>query len=1050
MKRKHLRLVIINMIVLAAVILSFYSLYSQPPAQYLFKIDKTPNLTAVLLQYREITIIQELETCFLGIADEKNLSRLGGMGFSPRILDRVPGPQERYFLVNLRDLNRLYLLERYGKAWLVEGNNVLFRPIDVRHPREILPGIFRSIKKLGTPVNILPKPLKTHDRYPLAESRQIDPLVAQMVSGVSKNNLENDIQTLQNFNTRDAVTDGCKQAGNFIYNKLLPLGIQVEYDNFNFEGYSSRNIVGYWPGTIDPSSLVILCAHYDSYAEPNSLQYAPGADDNASGTAAVLEAARIMSGYSFRYSIKFILFSAEEWGFYGSDHYAREAEQRGEKIIGVINLDMISYTDYLPEDLEVITNSGSNWMGEVIETAAQNYSTIEVSTTQDGSYYYSDQASFWDRGYPAVLCIEDYEDTNPYYHSRYDTLDKINLDFLTEAGKVCLAAAAQLAQPQTSQVTGITVDSPNGGESWKVGTSHPITWTTSGTVDNVRISYTTDNGTNWTAVTSSTANDGAYTWTVPNILSTRCKIKISEASDGNPTDTSDGIFSIVSGALLYIDINPGDLDFCTLTPGIHTGTQEVWLTGSGEGTLNWQTGTNAAWLSAAPAAGTDDGIITVSVDSAGLGVGTYTGTISITSADAANSPQYLSVTLKVKPDYRDMPPFGEFSTPLDGSVVNSSIPVTGWVLDDIGLGSVKIYREAGNSLVYIGDGVFVEGARPDVETAYPGYPCNYKAGWGYMMLTNFLPNQGNGKFTFYAIARDLTGHEAILGTKTVTCNNSAAVKPFGAIDTPTQGGRISGSTYVDFGWVLTPLPHRIPFNGSTLRVYVDGVNLGSPVYNIYRQDIADLFPGYKNSNGAVGYLYLDTTLYSNGLHTIQWTAVDDGGNTDGIGSRYFTILNTGNNSRIRERRPAGLPPGMFSPDFLQENIGENDPVEVLKGFSKNRRYQKIYPGDKGIIAVVIDELELLEVHLPGRTGGLAPRTERSDFLTCTWRGFQVIGDRLRSLPVGSRLDSEKGIFYWQPGPGFLGNYRLVFIGKDQQENVTAKNGIIKIQPMARF
>lgn len=52
---------------------------------------------------------------------------------------------------------------------------------------------------------------------------------------------------------------------------------------------------------------------------------------------------------------------------------------------------------------------------------------------------------------------------------------------------------------------------------------------------------------------------------------------------------------------------------------------------------------------------------------------------------------------------------------------------------------------------------------------------------------------------------------------------------------------------------------------------------------------------------------------------------------------------------------------------------------------------------------------------------------------CTWRGFQVIGDRLRSLPVGSWLDSEKCIFYWQPGPGFLGNYRLVFIGKNQQE-----------------
>jgi hypothetical protein len=858
------------------------------------------------------------------------------------------------------------------------------------------------------------------------------------------------VRTLQNFYTRNAVTEGCKQAGNFIYNKLLPLGIQVEYDYFNFEGYSSRNVVGYWPGAIDPASVVILCAHYDSYAGWNTQQYAPGADDNASGTAAVMEAARIMSGYSFRYSIKFILFSAEEWGFYGSEHYARAADQRGEKIIGVINLDMISYTDYLPEDLDVITNGGSGWLGEVLETAAQNYSTIDVLTTRDGSYYYSDQASFWDRGFPAVLCIEDYEDTNPYYHSRYDTIDTINLDFLTEAGKVCLAAAAQLAQPQASQVPGITVKSPNGGESWKVGTSHPITWTSTGSVGNVKIAYTIDNGSKWTTITSAAANDGAYTWTVPNSLSTRCKIKISEAADGNPSDTSDGVFSIVSGSMVHMDLNPGRLDFCTLTPGIHTGTQEIWLTGSSAGTWHWQTGSSAAWLSAAPASGSGDGIISVSVNSTGLGIGAYTGTVSITSADAANSPQYLSVTLTVKPHHQDMPPFGEFSTPLEGSVVNSSIPVTGWVLDDVGMESVKIYRKAGNSPVYIGDGVFVQGARPDVETAYPGYPCNYKAGWGYMLLTNFLPNRGNGKFTISAIARDLTGHEVTLGTKTVTCNNSAAVKPFGAIDTPAQGGRISGSSYVNFGWALTPQPHKIPTNGSTLRVYVDGVNLGSPVYNIYRKDIADLFPGYKNSNGAVGYFYLDTTLYPNGLHTIQWTAVDDGGNSDGIGSRYFTILNTGNNSRLKESGQADLPPGLFSPGFPRENIGENEPVEVYTGFSKNRRYQKIYPGDKGIITIVIDELERLEVHLPGRTGGLVPRWESSNVPTCTWRGAQVIGDRLRSLPVGSWLDSEKGIFYWQPGPGFLGNYRLVFIGKDQQGNVTAKNVIIKIRPMERF
>ncbi|UCH95448.1 MAG: hypothetical protein JSV88_01005 [Candidatus Aminicenantes bacterium] len=182
----------------------------------------------------------------------------------------------------------------------------------------------------------------------------------------------------------------------------------------------------------------------------------------------------------------------------------------------------------------------------------------------------------------------------------------------------------------------------------------------------------------------------------------------------------------------------------------------------------------------------------------------------------------------------------------------------------------------------------------DVAAAYPGYPNNTKAGWGYMMLTNFLPNSGNGTFVIHAVVTDVVGKTTTLGTKTIHCDNANAVKPFGAIDTPTQGGTASGSNFINWGWVLTPQPNHIPTDGSTINVYVDGVNLGNPNYNIYRSDIATLFPGFANSDGAVGYFNLDTTAYANGVHTIQWTARDSRGNIDGIGSRYFSIRNIKN------------------------------------------------------------------------------------------------------------------------------------------------------------
>jgi len=236
--------------------------------------------------------------------------------------------------------------------------------------------------------------------------------------------------------------------------------------------------------------------------------------------------------------------------------------------------------------------------------------------------------------------------------------------------------------------------------------------------------------------------------------------------------------------------------------------------------------------------------------------------------------------------YGSEPPFGEFSTPINGSTVRSSVPFTGWALDDVEVVSVKIYRDVGGELSFVGDAVFVEGARPDVALFYPDYPNNNRAGWGYNCLTNFLPD---GTHTFHAVAADGEGNEATLGIKTVLIDNANAVKPFGNIDTPEQGGTAQGAAYRVNGWVLTPQPNMIPTDSSTLNLFVDGVNLGHPNYNIYREDIATLFPGYSNSDGAHWYFDLDTTVYSNGIHTIYLTAEDDAGNRDGIGARFFAI-----------------------------------------------------------------------------------------------------------------------------------------------------------------
>lgn len=241
-------------------------------------------------------------------------------------------------------------------------------------------------------------------------------------------------------------------------------------------------------------------------------------------------------------------------------------------------------------------------------------------------------------------------------------------------------------------------------------------------------------------------------------------------------------------------------------------------------------------------------------------------------------------------------PFGSFDTPVTGSTLVGEAALTGWALDDQAVTAVEIYRNAvagegaGPNGVFVGNAVFVNGARPDIATTYSSYPNAARAGFGYMLLTNMLPNQGAGVFSLSAYAKDGAGNNTALGTKSISIANTTSAKPFGTLDTPGQGATISG-TYTNFGWAVTPQPNAIAGDGLTIDIYIDNVLVGHPNYNNYRADIANLFPGLKNSTGAVGHFTFDTRTLANGVHTISWIVRDNVGNSQGIGSRYFTVQN---------------------------------------------------------------------------------------------------------------------------------------------------------------
>ena len=458
------------------------------------------------------------------------------------------------------------------------------------------------------------------------------------------------------------------------------------------------------------------------------------------------------------------------------------------------------------------------------------------------------------------------------------------------------------------------------------------------------------------------------------------------------------------------------------TTGIGTGPQGFLVSNEGTADLLWTASVDQTWLSVVPISGTNAGKVLVAVNPAGLAAGDYTGVVTLTDTNALNSPCQVMVHLAVKAS--TTAPFGSFDIPLDNSDAVGNIPVSGWALDDIEVVSVKVWRDPvsgepvhPNGYVFIGDGVFVEGARPDVEPHFPDTPLNYRAGWGYMLLTNFLPNSGNGTFVLHVTATDKEGNTTDLGARTIICDNASAVKPFGTIDTPAQGGETSGNAYVNFGWALTPQPNAIPTDGSTITVWLNSVPLAGHVdYNHYREDIATLFPGYANSNGAVGFYVLDTTAYANGVHNIAWSVTDDAGNTDGIGSRFFAIVNT-------------AAPGSTSSANTVQKIGTVPTVEQLKmmlpdlSAVKVEDHSRMDGGRLVCASGEFNQIVLATRVTEGVTVDLNP-DQRPD---TRFSGYLQVGDELRRLPIGSTLDTQNNTFYWRPGPGFYSTYDLVFL-----------------------
>lgn len=232
-------------------------------------------------------------------------------------------------------------------------------------------------------------------------------------------------------------------AADYIKQRLNGYGIPATIESFSS---TCANVMGVQRGTKFPNKKFIICAHFDNMPSGAT---APGADDNGSGTAAVIEAARIFSQYSFPYTIVYALWDEEEQGLVGSAYYANQAAAAGDSILGVINLDMIAYEQNGDNLANIHTKSTgisvamANKMVELI----QQYNLGLTTTITNPGITASDHASFWNKNYSAILLIEDYNggDFNAYYHTVNDKITAFNNPYFLKMSKAAFATLAYYA-----------------------------------------------------------------------------------------------------------------------------------------------------------------------------------------------------------------------------------------------------------------------------------------------------------------------------------------------------------------------------------------------------------------------------------------------------------------------------------------------------------------------------------------------------------------------------------------------------------------------------
>ena len=251
-----------------------------------------------------------------------------------------------------------------------------------------------------------------------------NPIIREMMDQVNMDSLEATVQHLQDYHSRLWNSDNAFAASDWIAGRMEALGLEVEQQPFYVStwtgsGQAAPNVIGIQRGTVYPDTYVVCGSHFDSFSYSGNC---PGADDNATGVASVLETARILTKYEFEYSIVYCAYGCEEMGLYGSEAYASRCQQEGMDIIGYFNNDMNGYLYGDVIHIDCIYPTSVAPIGDYYMNVADVYfpgMPVQRANLSGGD---SDHTSFNYHGYMGIYPFEDVNNYSPYIHTSNDLI----------------------------------------------------------------------------------------------------------------------------------------------------------------------------------------------------------------------------------------------------------------------------------------------------------------------------------------------------------------------------------------------------------------------------------------------------------------------------------------------------------------------------------------------------------------------------------------------------------------------------------------------------